>query len=459
MKKHFRSWARGGYLAGATALAVALVVVLNLLVGQLPASVTQRDLSGNGLFEISDTSRDFLASLDKDVEIVVLAEEGTMDTRITKFLELYKDLSSHITVTYIDPVASPAAAAEYQAESGSLVVTCADTGRSRTLTQSDIILYEMDYNYWYSYESAFDAEGQLTSAVSYVTSDSTQTVYTLSGHGESDLPGVLTQDLEKANLTVTALNLLAEGAVPEDASLILAYAPTSDLAAEEAQLLEDYVTGGGHLLLLVDQEKGTMPNLEGLMERAGLTMAAGYIADPQLCYRNLQGQDSYYSLRPNFSGSGTLADGLSADSQFMFLSCRGFTQLDTLPDDVTVEQVLTTSQEAYAVTQSEQVQGQYLLGAVATVGDNSGTLTVFSAALASEQVLTYYPSMGNEQLFVNAVTAYMDQSSTFSIPSKSLEETYNTISAAGPLSFLFVLVLPVGTLVLGLAIWLRRRRR
>lgn len=458
MKKHFRSLARGGYLAGATALAVALVVALNLMVGQLPSSVTEKDLTDNSLYEITDTSRDFLSSLDKDVEIVVLAEEGSMDGRITKFLELYEALSDHLTVTYIDPVASPAAAAEYQSESGSLVVTCEDTGRSRTLTQNDLIVYEMDYNYWYSYESAFDAEGQLTSAVSYVTSESTQTVYTLTGHGESALPTALSEDLEKANLTVSDLSLLMEGAVPEDASLVLVNAPTSDLAAEEVTLLEDYVTGGGHLLLLVDQDKGALPNLEGLMERAGLTMASGYIADPQRCYRSLQGQDSYYSLAPNFT-MGSLSDSLSADSQFMILNSRGFTQLETLPDDVTIEEVLTTSEEAYAVTQTEQVQGQYLLGAIATLGDNEGTMTVFSAALVNEAVLTYYPSMGNEQLFINTVTAHMDQTSTFSIPSKSLEETYNTITLAGPLSFLFVLVLPVGTLIIGLVIWMRRRRR
>lgn len=342
MKKHFRSWARGGYLAGATALAVVLVVALNLMVGQLPASVTEKNLTDNSLYDISDTSRDFLAALDKDVEIVVLAEEGGLDGRITKFLELYEALSDRLTVTWIDPVASPAAAAEYQAESGSLVVTCEDTGRSRTLAEGDLILYEMDYNYWYSYESAFDAEGQLTSAVSYVTSDSTQTVYTLTGHGESDLPSLLAQDLEKANLTVRELSLLMEGAVPEDASLVLVNAPTSDLAAEEAQLLEDYVTAGGHLLLLVDQDKGALPNLEGLMEQAGLTMAPGYIADPQRCYRSLQGQDSYYSLAPNFT-LGALAGSLSADSQFMILNSRGFTQLETLRDDLTVEAVLTPS--------------------------------------------------------------------------------------------------------------------
>ena len=458
MKKHFRSWARGGYLAGATALAVALVVALNLMVGQLPAAVTEKDLTDNSLYEITDTSRDFLASLDKDVEIVVLAEEDSLDGRIAKFLELYGALSDRLTVTYIDPVASPAAAAEYQSESGSLVVTCADTGRSRTLSQSDLIVYAMDYSYWYSYESAFDAEGQLTSAVSYVTSDSTQSVYTLSGHGEASLPSLLSDDLEKANLTVSELNLLMEGAVPEDASLVLVNAPATDLAAEEVQLLEDYVTGGGHLLLLVDRDKGALPNLEGLMERAGLTMAAGYIADPQGCYRNIQGQDSYYSLAPDFT-LGSLSGDLSGESQFMLLNTRGFTQLETLPDDVTVETVLSTSDGAYAVTQSQQVQGQYLLGAVSTLGESEGTVTVFSAALADETVLTYYPSMGNEQLFLNAVTAHMDQSSAFSIPSKSLEETYNTIPAAGSLSFLFVLVLPAGTLILGLVIWLRRRRR
>ena len=99
MKKHFRSWARGGYLAGATALAVALVVALNLMVGQLPSSVTEKDLTDNSLYDITDTSRDFLSSLDKDVEIVVLAEESSMDGRITKFLELYEALSDHLTVS------------------------------------------------------------------------------------------------------------------------------------------------------------------------------------------------------------------------------------------------------------------------------------------------------------------------------------------------------------------------
>ena len=307
MKQNKQAWGRRGYLAAAAVLAVALVAVLNLMAGQLPASVRELDLTDNGIYQISDTSRGLLAGPEQDVEIVVLAEEGTMDERITRFLELYQALSDHITVTQVDPVASPAQAAQYDAQAGSLIVSCEETGRSRTLASTDLIVYEMDYTYWYSYESAFDAEGQLTSAVSYVTSDDTETVYTLSGHGESDLPALLSEDLEKANLTVEALTLLTEGAVPEDASLVLVNAPATDLAAEEVQMLEDYLTGGGHLLLLLGEEGGALPNLESLLARAGLEMARGYIADPQSYYRSVQGGQSYYYLSPLFSAGSSIA--------------------------------------------------------------------------------------------------------------------------------------------------------
>ena len=456
MEKHPHTWGRRGYLAGATVLALALVVVLNLLLGQLPATARQVDLTASKLYEISDTSKDFLAGLDKDVEIVVLAEEGTLDQRITHFLERYQTLSDRLSVTWIDPVASPAAAAQYDAQAGSLVVSCADTGRSRTLASSDLIVMGFDYNYFYSYESAFDAEGQLTSAVSYVTSETTQTVYTLSGHGEGALPSLLSEDLEKANLTVSDLNLLMEGAIPEDAALILVNAPTADLTQEESQLLQSYLEGGGHVLTLVGDSLDAMPNLEALLARGGLELAPGYVADTQRYYKNFQ---SYYYLAPQWNASSALAGELTDQDQFLIINARGFSQMETLPEDVTVEQVLTTSQEAYAVSEAGQVQGEYLLGAVSTVGEESGTLTVFPSALINEAVLTYYPNMGNETLFVNAVTAHMDQNSAFSIPSKSLEMTYNTVAGAGILSLVFVVVLPLGVLICGLVVWIGRRRR
>ena len=83
----------GLWSAGITALAVAVAITVNLLVGQLPETWTQFDMSGSGIYDITDTSRDYLADLTEDVEIHVLANEESLDTRITRFLSLYQDLS------------------------------------------------------------------------------------------------------------------------------------------------------------------------------------------------------------------------------------------------------------------------------------------------------------------------------------------------------------------------------
>ena len=113
---------QGGYLAAVTGAVTALVVLINLIVGQLPSHLTEFDLTVNSLYEISDTSVEFLSGLDQDVEIVVLAEEGSADERITKFLDRYAALSDRLSLTYVDPVAHPEQASQYEAQTDSLVV-------------------------------------------------------------------------------------------------------------------------------------------------------------------------------------------------------------------------------------------------------------------------------------------------------------------------------------------------
>lgn len=47
--KKKRSLGRGGYLAGVSLLALALVILFNLIVGQLPSNWLEFDLTDNGL--------------------------------------------------------------------------------------------------------------------------------------------------------------------------------------------------------------------------------------------------------------------------------------------------------------------------------------------------------------------------------------------------------------------------
>lgn len=122
----------GLWSAGITALAVAVAITVNLLVGQLPETWTQFDMSGSGIYDITDTSRDYLADLTEDVEIHVLANEESLDTRITRFLSLYQALSDHLTVEYTDPNVFPSVLTTYGVDANTIVVTCEATGRQES---------------------------------------------------------------------------------------------------------------------------------------------------------------------------------------------------------------------------------------------------------------------------------------------------------------------------------------
>ena len=79
-----------------TLVVIAAVIVLNLIVGKLPAKYLKHDLSSNQILTLGDTTRDILAQLDRDVTIHIVADPNSVDERITSFVNLYKDLSPHI---------------------------------------------------------------------------------------------------------------------------------------------------------------------------------------------------------------------------------------------------------------------------------------------------------------------------------------------------------------------------
>ena len=70
MKKlfHTTGTAHGIYSVGLTAVVVAIVVVVNLIFGQLPEKYRNIDVSSSKIYEITDTSRNFLKDLDTEVK-------------------------------------------------------------------------------------------------------------------------------------------------------------------------------------------------------------------------------------------------------------------------------------------------------------------------------------------------------------------------------------------------------
>lgn len=466
---------QGSFSIGVTAIVIAIVVVANMIIGQLPEKYRNIDVSSTKIYEISDTSKDLLKELDHKVTLTVLAVKDETDDRITTFLSKYAGLSKNVSVKWIDPVLHPSVLTENNAEKDTIVVKCEDTGKSTTVAFSDIIVQDMS-SYYYTgsaSESEFDGEGQLTSAINYVISDASQTVYRTSGHGESTFSTTISDLMKKNNYNVEELNLVMNTEIPDDCDLLMMYAPTNDLSQEEADVMKNYLKSGGKVMLILgDTTSEQLPNLMGILSDYGMKEADGYIADPKRCY-----QGNAYYLFPQLSVSGDMANGISSQ-MVLLVNTHGLELSDPARDTISVNAFMSTTNNAYAVTEDAQTEGSYTLGAVATESiskddgddtedensaDDSETLesrltVISSASMIDSQITDAFTTLENTTLFMNAVTANFNGVKNISIEPKSLSVEHNTVQHSGLLSLLVIFGVPIVFLIGGFSVWYRRRK-
>lgn len=159
----------------------------------------------------------------------------------------------------------------------SLIVVAGD--KSKVINYSDLYETQVDYTTYQTNTTGFDGEGQIDSAISYVTSENLPVIYTLEGHEELELNSSLTDSLEKANYDVQSLNLLTQDAVPEDTGCLLIAAPQKDLSEEEAQKIITYMEAGGKVMIFTEYTGTDMPNLKSVLENYGVTTGDGVIME------------------------------------------------------------------------------------------------------------------------------------------------------------------------------------
>lgn len=455
IKEMFRSAQSryGTYSTLLIVLVIGIVLVANMIAGQLPEKWKNIDVSEQHLYEITDQSRKLLKSLDKKVELHILADKSAADERIKTFVDKYAGLSSKVSVEWIDPVLHPTALKEYEAEENTIVVTCPDTEKTTQIAFTDMITYdEMSYYYYGTYqENEFDAEGQLTSAVNYVVNETSSKIYTSTGHGEGTLSATLEDLMDKSGFTVEELNTLMTEEIPEDCDLLLLNGPTKDLSEDEKERISKWMQDGNDVVLVLGDTENDTPNLDALLKEYGMQMAEGYIADTKRCYQN----QPFY-IFPELTVSDKLATGIESQ-MVMVINARGMTETDPARDTISLNSFMKTSDGGYAVTSKKQTEGTYVLGAIATEGE--GQFAVITAATMIDENLTgSLTTLENHTLFMNVLTNNFDEISNVAIEPKSLQVEYNTIQHAGVSSLVAVFGIPILFLLYGFVKWLKRRK-
>lgn len=473
-KRNKKLLKHGTYSMAVTAVVIAIVVVLNLVVQEIPSKCREIDLSSQKLYTIGEQTEKILKNLKKDVTLYYIAQDGTESSDIKNLLEKYEEGSKHITVEQKDPAVFPKFASQYTSDNisnNSIIVVCGD--KSKVVDYSS--MYETSINYQtYSQEvTGFDGEGQLTSAINYVVSDNMPVLYNLEGHDESSMSETMKETIEKANIEIKSLNLLSEEAVPDDAECLFIFAPATDLTKEEADKIISYLENGGKALIVSNYTDEDMPNFESVLENYGVQPVDGIVLEGNT--DNYVSQNPYYLL-PNIE-SGEINSELSSQSRYVLVPlAQGIKKADNIRDTLNISSILTTSDSAYSKTnlkdmdtmekEDGDIDGPFDLAVSITekVGDDKETQIAYfaSASIFNDSINSMVSGTNYELLSASlAWICSTDDSNQISIPSKSYDTTTLTVPTAD-INFwsIFVTgVLPVCTLLIGFGIWMKRRKQ
>ena len=455
----------GGYALLTSLGMVAVMVLVNLVVDQFQL---EADLTQNRLFSLSDQTFQVLDNLDSDVTVYQIGTTGRENPLIDSVLERYAKRSSHIKLATLDPERNPGLATKYEEEGqvrpGGLVVDAGD--RFRMISQFDIFNVNMQTRQ----ATSLSLEQELTAALLYVTTGDLPKVYLLEGHGEQSMfqlgiSGLSVRDLlENDNYAVDTLDLVSRETVPDDADVLLVVAPAQDLTAAETGRLESWMRAGGRVVFALQAaRRSELPNLAELLAGFGVRVVNGIIVEEA----GRHTPDSQVFLVPEMTSHEIVAP-MRSDRLFTVIPAAGpIEELATKRRTLTVESFLNTSAGSFLRTdfdiqsveqQEGEPNGPFAVGVAITDNDLDGyvksRVVVYSSAMFLSQ-----PYQANYDMLLNSLSWARSREESISIRAKSLRTFPLRITrlAALIISGVAVLIIPLGVLGAGLAVWLRRR--
>ncbi len=464
-----RRQARYGTLA-----ATSVLVVLGILIAinYIGAKQNKRwDLTVNQQFSLSDQTRNVLAKLDAQLEVLVFYKPDELQTWHDRLRE-YEYASKKVATQYIDPDKKPAVARQNQIQQYNTVIFNYK-GRSERITTN--------------------SEQDLTNAIIKVITGQQKKVYFTLGHGEHD-PGSAERDgynaisgaLGHENYTVDKVVLAQTGAVPDDASVVVVAGPRTDFFPQEIDALKKYLDKAGKLLLEIDPpDKPDSPpvaNLIALARDWGMTVGNDVVVDVSGMGR-LIGTDASVPVVASYPPH-------PMTQRFTLLTAfplaRSVTPIKEGVNGHIAQSVVETSPRSWA---ESDIKGLLTTGQVTldeSKGDKKGPVSIASAVSATvaapapakpgdaepkpeARVVVFGDSdfaanatlsiQGNRDLFMNTLGWLSQQESLISIRPKEPDDRRLTLTAAQQTNIIWLALLVIPGVIFGAGVysWWRRR--
>lgn len=459
-------------------MVIAAVIAVNFFIDYLSDRyMLQLDMTGSDLYEITDETSQMLRNLNEPITCTVLSaeinyEENNTLYQIREVLRRYEILSEgKFTVQYIDANLNPALWEKYNAlgdlSTGDLVIE--GSRRYKRLSPSDLYEYQTDSNTGNTYLVGLKAEQNLTSAILYVIADKVPKAAYITGHQETTTMEEMDALLNTCNYELTTVSLMTGEAIPDDVDVLIINQPQSDYESAEIESIEKFLDNDGSLLVFYASNTPAMPRLELFLESWGATFNNQIVMDSYQC---LGGYPTY--LLPNVAQVEGITDNLPAG--YCIVPAARSLNVSFTSDDWKTTQVLMTSSnrayskslesaiDSYAQADEDPVGPFNLMVLTSKVSYDSNlnphsSYVLFANAGFVDDSTLGNTSFINSKYFVSLMNMMNQDEDGVIVNAREYSSTALTIAGwqANVLFYLLVLILPLGTLLLGGIVWFRRR--
>ncbi len=491
-----KSLKAGGYSVAITAVLLAALIFVNLIVASIPAEYTKLDTSAKQFYTLDKQTEQIVDSVNEKITVYYIAQSGNELDMLKNLLERYTSRNSNIKVKTVDPAVSPNFVAQYTDEAladNSLIVV--SDKRVKVVPYGEIvytsyanITQEEYYNYIYygvmpQGETIFAGENAITAAIDYVVATDIPKIYFLKGHGEITLSETYLKYITDENFEYDQLGVAsAEGGsdtvgdltggldnvefrIPEDADCIVINVPKSDISTAELDALITFARGGGTVIVSANYNAKTLTNLTALASALGLDICGGLVIEGT---QNYYMQQRYYLLPE--AQTHEITDPIIEGGKYVLAAnSHAMKKAETLPEDVrSVTPLFLTSNQAIAkvdpaatktVYEEGDLQGQFVSAAAIEIGE--GKAVWFATPYIADDTADQMVSGGNSDAFLNSIGWCCEKTSSVSVRTISMSVAPLTVTEQAANGWLIVLcvVIPLAFAGAGFLIWFRRRSK
>jgi ABC-type uncharacterized transport system involved in gliding motility auxiliary subunit len=434
-------------LAGASYVVLVLIVA-GLVLWLSKLYYFEADLTLNGRNSLSPATLAVLQKMDKPLHVTAYANlHGEQRLGIQKLLDAYKRYKRDIDLVFVDPDEQPQqtrkAGIQYD---GQLVLEY--DGAKKMLAQLN--------------------EESLTNTLTQLGHKGERWILFVSGHGERspdrganfDVSNWVRQ-LRQRGFQTRSLSLAENPTIPGNTSVLVVAGPQSQLLKGEVQAITHFVNTGGHLLWL--HEPGSLWGLGSVGEQLEIEFHPGMIVDPlsQMLTGSataiVVGKYSSHPIVKNFIDNT------------VFPTACGIGLANTSKWKQSV--LLDTRESAWSETGPLNAKARRDKGIDVPGPLNIGVALTREVEQKEQRVVvicdgdflsnSFLANAGNLELGMSVINWLSHDDAYVNIPVQTVADAKLNLSATSQniMMAIFVVIMPVALIVIGLVIWLRRRRR